>query len=329
MYDHNVRRALRKLDESREPVPAGTNLPIASTIDDTYRFVFSQLKVFLAYAFVPVLVSSLLTSIAVFSDIAQTAIHVFEFWSVIRVEIVPQFPLLFTLSSPMAATTTSVVFGATYIAIYVLFAVAWHRRYIIGTAQTSSAEMFSWRRRHLRFLWNGVLLIVVGPIAFVLGALLLSQILQLVLPAGGLRGAGLLLGIPIFAIILALAIWWISFLVSVSLVFPAAAVEDSSTGFRTSRKLTRGYKWDMFVIIVFGVWLPLGLLSWGFGRLTMSQSAIELWSSSAGLSFLFILISNLISFISIALGVSALSIIYKTLIDHSTAETEPEGSSPA
>jgi len=291
-------------------------LPVYLTIGEAYRFVAGQFSALLAYIIVPIFVSSLLSAATTFSAILRLGGINFVPGVYIYPNLHGQLPQLFELSSAFVAVPLSIFLAILYFATYVLFAVAWHRRYLVGPDLTSSSEIFIWRHRHMRFMWKGILLYILFVLAVSLAWFAVGAAAGAILTSVGVSIAqppGIIIQLAIMAIVAGIPTALL--LSSVLLVFPAAAIDKTNIGIFASRHITRGHVWRI-TFIMFGIWIPFAILNWGFDKLFLLPDILEYWIGSLGLGFVVILIKNVIAFLTAAIGVSALSIIYRRLTDN-------------
>lgn len=284
---------------------------ILDVVFDAYWFVIRNYAAFLFYALAPIIVSSLLTAVVAFSNIPQTVNEFFLDWIGFDPDLSLNSLQLISFSSPSIATVMSIVLYIIDSLIIVSFSVAWHRRCLLGLKQASATELLVWRPRHLRFLGYGV----------VLTAFLISVTLFLSVVATPFTTiAGTLFGLVILLLSLFAMIYVVT---NVALAFPAAAVDDPHTGLLESCDLSHGHKWKIGVILFAGVLIPSEIVLWGTAKLFYTQGPLNPWFSSIGSGAAVILIMNLINYVYIAVGVTALSILYKDIVDYAPIPREP------
>ena len=214
---------------------------------------------------------------------------------------------LFTLSAfnnTFGNTFAGLVGIAVDMAVQVMFAVAWHRRYLVPNEVTTVRAALRWGPRHTRFL-----LLTIGVWALV-GAS--SFILPFIV--GGLFGSliGAIIGMPVgvevmfagFAGFLLLLIY-----ARLSLLFPSASV-DHRMSFSECWRATRGNGWRLALIIVFIV-APVVVILYLIDSIVMTLVP----SGSLIVEFADIFLRTALWFIGIAAGVSALSISYRALLE--------------
>ncbi|MBO6784895.1 MAG: hypothetical protein JJ899_16715, partial [Alphaproteobacteria bacterium] len=218
------------------------------------------------------------------------------------------------------------------IAVYITFAVAWHRRYLLGPDRTSPRELLTWKGRHWRFIWKGILIALL--------ALLLMFVLNLLIsfPVGLMSGmadpgrmdeANLASSVGIFfAGYFITLLFVMALLAGPLLAFPAAAVEDREFGIRAGWRAANGNRWRMVGAYMFGAVIPvmiiqvilLVLLTGGLAMLGITFFPALGGSISFGI--VLNLIINVVYFFGIAIGVSMLSIMYERLRKNVPPEAE-------
>lgn len=295
-------------------------LPVWNTIGEGYRFILSERRAWFDYVLGPVVLVSTVPLLFIWLVLGSTQ---------------SQIPMDITsgaLDTPVGTIVLIVVI--TYllmIAIYVSFAVAWHRRYLLGPANTSARELITWTRRHWVFIGRGILLALLGiVVAFVIGFLIAFPLgLIFGLPSENASESGL-----VAFLVRVLATWAVTMLIVFMLlvgplmVFPAAAVEDRGFGIRKGWKLASGNRWRMTWVYIFGAVLPVFVVQLLL-VLAIAGTAYALApdpQSVADISFtrelILGLISNAVYFLGIAIGVSMLSIMYRRLRDNVPLESE-------
>ena len=121
-------------------------LPVWNTIGEAYRFIWGARGAWVNYALGPILLLSfmrlLLTWLSFGSfDVDATGNASGTFQGVM---------------SPGSNTGFALGFMIVNVAIYVSFAIAWHRHYLLGPEQTSAWELLSWKRRHWVFVGRAI-----------------------------------------------------------------------------------------------------------------------------------------------------------------------------
>ena len=257
------------------------NLPVISTVMDAYAFVWEQRRDFLLYAFLPVLIGAL----------AQTLLTVF-LAPAVGVPNGAEAPQ--PVGGPSAAVVIGFVIGfAVSLVLYVMFAVAWHRRFLVEE-QTTVGAALRWGPRHMQFLGRiGVLALVGVPIL-------------VLLPMTRAENAGLT--VPLLFIVMIVTVLAYARLL---LLLPAAAIDERLT-IQGAWQLTRGLGGRMFGIAV----LPLIPILFVSAIATAPlRAAIIAFGLSESFTAIFVsaLVEQVFAFAGFAVAVSALSIAYRDL----------------
>lgn len=165
------------------------------------------------------------------------------------------------------------------------FAVAWLRRYLLPKEPWSIGEALQWRSRHSR-----VLLYLLGFSALFAVAAFIGVTL------GGLA-AGIFLALVVIGFLYA----------RLSLVFPGAAVDHALT-FGESWMLTRGNTARLFALFA-AVWLVTLI---GTGGILQMLGLVLVPTSFMG-EFVVAFVANVLGYLSVALSMSILAIVYDRL----------------
>ncbi len=281
-------------------------LPVWNTIGEAYRFIWAERGAWLNYAAVPFVVIGLLAS--------GYLIFIQNIWGQqllggppLTPEQLALLPDRFHLGSSGAFWVAMAAVIVLYYVVYVTFAVAWHRRLLLGPGATSASEIFMWRKRHWQFVLRAVLaallaMFVAFVISFVLGLLLAA-----IAPSSFVLG--FIVGI-IIGLLTTLA------LVYVAPAFPAAAVEDFEIGLKRASDLASGNVWRMWAVFVFGLVIPFVIISIGFEIVLATALPPEVWLTSIGLIVLVSVAFQAVNFVGAAVGISLLSIMYRRLRDN-------------
>jgi hypothetical protein len=289
-------------------------LPVWGTIGDAYRFIWSERRAWLDYALGPILVLTLIPtviSLGVFGTVGFAA------------------PLPAPGQSPshMFGVSAVIAFFAIYfviVATYIAFAVAWHRRYLLGPDATAPREIITWRRRHWRFLLRGIALALLAIFAGTIVAFIVAFPAGAILGTVGGGGAEIaaVRVVPLFITwLLVIAIMGLLF-VGPLLAFPAAAVEDEGFGIAQGWMISRGNRWRMLAIYLAGSFIPALVLNLVLFALVAGLASLidaplaEGESPSLTVAFVGALLTNAVYFLGVAIGVSLLSIMYRRLRDN-------------
>jgi hypothetical protein len=269
-------------------------LSIPATARGAYAFVWQHRRRFFALAFPAIVVLAILTALVVWlpslvglagEDGGDPAVVRGLSWGEILVSVVTMV-------------------------VWVMFAVAWHRRYLVPAEAATVGEALRWRHRQTRFL--------LITFAISLSALLVGFI-------GGMVVFGLIGGIDAFFVSSGMLAPLMPILISVfgfscgifiyarlSLLFPATAV-DHRLSLGECFKLTRGNGWRLVIILTL-VTAPFWITRF------LGLATIAFFGFFAGLTgtLIGVFIEQTLAFAGIAVGVSALSIAYRTLAPPAT-----------
>ena len=264
-------------------------LPVFATIGLAFKFFWRHRIQFYFLALPPVVISAVLftligpkTFLNYYSPTLISA-GAGEFWSI---ELV-----LITL------LTTLIIFP--------LYTVAWHRSYLIPNEKITIGACYRWQHRHWVFLWASLkMLLLLVPV--IIGGFFITGITSAAIPPLGI----ILMPANIAILILCYARF--------SLWLPASAV-DHKMDLPGIWDLTRGNGWRLVGILIFtsiatGVFDKIaGMLITGAAN---SLSIVGDLTQN--------LLSNLALFIityaGMAIGITALSIAYKLLIEQKNRE---------
>ncbi|MEP4379134.1 MAG: hypothetical protein ABJ215_14060 [Alphaproteobacteria bacterium] len=282
-------------------------LPVWQTIKDGLGFIWTEKRAWFDYALIPIIVA---TAAPMLLGLLLVGTPIIGLASEAEINSLFQ-DLDFMFFAAIALGVLVSVW------LYVAFAVAWHRRYLLGPQNTSARELIQWSRRHWIFVGRGVgyfvlLAAAMIPLVFVLNLILASLIIALG-PAGPVL-------VPV--IVFALFLFVVVQIVGLSLAFPAAAIEDSELGLIAAWKLARGNRWRMCGIIVFGTIVPTFIIQLillaivSAILIAVGLTADTSVTPSIAALVIIELVSQAISFLGIAIGVSMLSIMYRRLRDN-------------
>ncbi len=249
-------------------------LPISDIITEACRDTWDKRRDLLAFAFLPVLAVSIVSTVmaALFGD-AQ-----------ITVDDGVQVPFELVVRSIISALVSFV--------FYTLFAVAWHRRILVGPETGSIGAAFRWGPRQWLFLRHIVLLFVYLMAFIFFMSLLLARAFPIAFTFSALFIAAGLIGSRLV------------------LVLPAAAT-DTPMKFTESAKLTSGNSWRILVAVIL---LPLLIIFLGsLPVLIILNPLAAVIASSMTAQFLVSLALESVFYIGYAVGITALSISYRRL----------------
>jgi hypothetical protein len=207
-----------------------------------------------------------------------------------------------------AALLAVIAMGILNLVFYVMFAVAWHRKYLLPQETMTVAKALRWRREKTRFL---MLLILLGLIGFGI-AMLGSFAMPALMMLGGAMGSAI---IPIGTVLIALAVLVV--FARLSLVFPAASIGMGDFGIGDAWRASKGKALGMFLILLLPAIiavlasLPVLLIALVFGSTGLMQTL-------TGYAVI-ALIGQALNYFAIALAVSSLSAAFCDLTGYSPA----------
>ena len=257
-------------------------LPVSDIITAACRDTWQGRRDFVAFAFLPVLMLSIIGTLMV-AVVGNPQIVITD-QSLAPPQITgPQFV------ASMIMLLVSFIF-------YTLFAVAWHRRTLVGREATTIGAAMRWGRRQWHFLRRIVLLMVDLFALMIFLTAILSIALKGVFPI-----------VPVLiAIVIALGLIY----ARTALVLPAATTDLPMT-FIESARLTQGNSWRMLVAIVL---LPIGVMLAGrFAVLVFAAALGGLTGPSVTAQFLVTLLAQSVNYAAFAVGITALSLAYREL----------------
>ena len=194
-------------------------------------------------------------------------------------------------------------------AVYVVFAVAWHRRYLVPAEATTVGAALRWRRRQTLFLLLFILVILIAGLIFVVG-MIVAAVLGTILVTDEsqlIRLAPIYVFPVVIAALLALPVYG-----RLTMWFPSTAV-DHRMSLRQCWAFSRGNGWRLGGIVLLAaipLVIPVALISL-FSLGIVFRSGL---GGSLTMQFILALVRNGIGFIGTAAGVSALSIAYRELM---------------
>lgn len=258
-------------------------LPVLGTVTDAYAFVRENWRDFLLLAFLPVAIGA----------IAETMLRAF---------FIPgaELPVDSEVAGGLRPGLGSVISALVALVLYVMFAVAWHRRFL-AQEQTTVGTALRWGPRQMRFLARFLALaMVMIAVGFVLAG---SLTVGAVAAAGS--GTGPVKLLALFGALVGIMLVYSRLL----LIFPAAAL-DERMSLTDSWRLTRGNSWRMVGISFlpfFPIWIVSALVS---VPILAAVSALGL-AGSLTATLVASLLEQVFVFAGVAVTVSALSIAYR------------------
>lgn len=261
------------MSSDQPPRDAVQTFPVFASLQEAYGTLFGNLGLFFRLAAVPFVIS---VAISLFAVPFQQNI-----WILLPLSLLAYIP-------------------------HTIFAVAWHRRTLLGPEATLASQPVSWQPRHWRFLGYTALAFILIPGVIVAIGILASTLLN------NLSAA---LGLTILALS-GLAAVYVE--VRLSFALPAAAVEEKY-GLGDSWRHTRQQVWRIlaayllvlipfiFAVLLFGLVLGaiagiIGLAVYG----TEAEMAASTFGNVAG-----VLINMLLTYPIAAMMISILSIAFR------------------
>lgn len=253
-------------------------LPLSNIVNEAISDTWDNRRDVVAYAFLPVLAVSIVS-------IATTAV-------IGDLQVIVDNPEEVAPGDAARISFALLISWIARLALYTVFAVAWHRRVLVGPEATSIGAAMRWGPRQWRFFRR---LFVLFANLFVC-IFFLSLLLMPVLPAFFVLGVLLIATGYIYG--------------RAALALPAAATDTPMT-FRESVRLTRGTGGQMFVATVV---LPLAIILFGgLIVLLVAGSFAGLVTASITAQFIVSLAAQTINYIGFAVGITALSLAYRHL----------------
>ncbi len=186
----------------------------------------------------------------------------------------------------------NLVYWIIGMALYTMFAVAWHRRILVGSEGSTIGAAFRWDQRQWRFFRHLTLLIVNLSMVLIFSVILLR------------------LALPVVFVMAAVLIGVCLLFSRACLILPAAAIESPMT-IAESAKLTNGNSWRILVAVV----LPqlLVMLVTGVVFLLIYLPPAGIFETSITARFLLALVAQSVNYIGFSIGITALSLTYRQL----------------
>ena len=269
-------------------------IPVFRTIREACAFLWHQRRDFVSVA------APAFVGIAILSTLLMVLFP--EFFSAIDEGVEPEVPGTFVL------IILPVI--VIWVAMMVMFSVAWHRRYLVPDDDVTVRAAYHWRPRHTGFLGAGIVVGLWAVLTFVL----------VIIPTMAVSWAFTRTLWPeappetwVF-VMTGLVVWGIA---DLSAAFVAARysmlLPSSAVGPRMSSsecwKFTRGNGWRLTLINI--------LIAIAVFVITLALEVIQnLLFDSEGLiaDFAAVFFEQLVWFVGLALGISILSIVYRRLM---------------
>ncbi|MTI10920.1 hypothetical protein [Curvivirga aplysinae] len=254
-------------------------LPAIGMLKDAFFYVTGERKNFIAMAALPIIGLSILGTVLT---------HLYP-EPLLVIDPETQVPSVNMSFIPILIVNTL---------LYVMFAVAWHRKWLVGEADITIYSALKWDTRKTKFL---VRLIQIAGISF--GIMIGLNLLISLLPGTG----GFM--ISPFGTILAFAVLTLTF-ARLSLLFPAAAVDDS-LDLKDCWNLTNGNGWRLGILAILPP-IPLAFIQIIIQMVLFTiLVAINIPTESLVVQLFLHLIQHSFNYFGIAIGVSALSMAYQ------------------
>lgn len=264
-----------------------------TTLSTAYRFLWQNPRDLFLYAFLPVLIVAFVQ----IAGLWATGDWMLYFEPPARPEpgTTPD-PVVLSEIAPADAVAWITNTVASFVA-YVMFAVAWFRRYLVGPEGTTVGAAMRWGPRHWRFVARFFTLVGI----ILLLALLFNIPLNLITTANPMVEIFVRAGVVVAMLLIASRLF---------LVLPATAI-DETVGFRDAATLTTGRSWYMLGIYLFSL-IP-ALFALVIVARVFSGVIAPAVGSSLTLLFITILVQQSIMFVAIASQVTALAVAYRAL----------------
>ena len=267
-------------------------IPVFETIAAAYRFLLDERRDFLAYAALPIVAVALAQVLFLLTLAGADETEGSGGLGLVRAGIV-----------------------AVSVVTYVMFAVAWHRRYLAENPAPTVGEALRWSSRHWQFVGQFLrLILAIIPVGLFLG------LLGLPLAGAGPGAAPQLVPLAAAAFVSAGLIYG-----RLVLILPAVTVDRPLT-LQRAWALTKGNSWRMFWLVVLPA-IPIQIAG-GLVSLILFQIHILVIGpvTPAGplsTSLILNLFDQLVSFIGLGATVTVLSIVYKDLMARTAANAGP------
>ncbi|MDP6428608.1 MAG: hypothetical protein QGH73_00715 [Rhodospirillales bacterium] len=274
-------------------------LPVWGTMTHTYRFFWAERRQFWLLALPAIAVVSLLSALADWSVITANSGRIDALSQRSRLQELPLSAIILTLVATVAG-----------IWAYVCYSVAWHRSYLVPGEQVTIGSCYLWRARQGRFLWTLIKVALITALAWIPASIVFVIVAGFgAWSAGGggfsAQGPGVLMAMALIGLLIAVVY------ARLAVLLPAAAVDDVMTIGRVWA-LTRGNGWRLLGIVIL-VSIPIGIVlvpvSIFFGLASMTTPDYGPLTTSLVQH----LLVQFLSYIYIAVGISALSVCYARL----------------
>ncbi|MEE2761656.1 MAG: hypothetical protein VYE18_09440 [Pseudomonadota bacterium] len=278
---------------------ATVKLPVWEITAHTYRFFWAERGQFWLLAVPAIAVVSLLSSIAEWRAAATAE----------RIDLIGGGALLQT---PASVLFLAAISNLAKIWAYVCYSIAWHRSYLVPSEHVTIGSCYLWGARQWQFLWALVKISVVLTLIIIGGILAISLL-------AGMSTSQMnsevfqvqAMGPPIIIMFFVAAILIGATYMRLTVLLPAAAIDE---GISISRvwALTQGNAFRLLGIAIL-VSIPMGILLMLVGGILGIAVG---WAPEYGpltSNLIRNLVEQFLSYIYIAIGISALSASYQRL----------------
>ena len=277
---------------------ATVKLPVWEITAHTYRFFWAERRQFWLLAVPAIAVVSLLASVAEWRAAAGAE----------RVDLIEEGAVV--LQTPVTVLFLAAISTFAKVWAYVCYSIAWHRSYLVPGEHVTIGSCYLWGARQWQFLWALV------KISVVLTLIILAVILPVSLLAGMSAsqmepGVFLSMGPSIFIMFFVAAVLIGATYMRLTVLLPAVAI-DEGTSISRVWALTRGNALRLLGIVIL-VSIPMAILLLLVGGILGITAS---WAPEYGpltLTLIQNMIDQFLSYIYIAIGISALSVSYKQL----------------
>ena len=274
--------------------PEEFRLPIRDTLLDVFKFLWTARRDLLLMAAIPVV------GLTIYQVVMTDLLGVND----------PAAPVV---GGAPATFSDVVILYLPSLVLYIMFAVAWHRRYLMHGESSAVWSALRWDPRKLKFLWHFLLITMIAG-AVVAVPIVMLTIFGVVLNFAAAATAtatevsppvdvntlssviGVAAGIMTMIVYLRLSLW-----------LPATAV-DAPFSLLESWRLGRGNSLRIFIVACgaeIGLWVFAVILNFVFGSLPTSIITMHL---------IVALIENTLAYAVLAAGIAAISICYERLL---------------
>jgi hypothetical protein len=263
-------------------------LPILATIADGYRFLIVQFTAWFQLAILPLVI-----------------------WIGLNIAIANGWRAGGHLG--VGSDHPTIAYALLNALALLLYAVALHRLVLGANDRTGPLAWLAWRARHWRYIGQGVVIVAIIGLGFIVTATFVPAIGAAAGAAGILESAAGQVTLTVIVLMLfAVPIALLTCMVLPAL--PAAAVDDHAISLSEASNQARGNLWRMTIALALGLLLPFWLIEKGVGLL------IDRSGTNGG--FPELLTPIVINFIGFTVAITLLSEIYRRLRDNTTLRAD-------